>query len=105
MTCVQSIDAGRRNGNEVVVAVDFLGWRVEPVRQQGVSHITIGIAEVVDLEATHELLDVGLVGQEHGNSDDRAQARRHALGERQSGKRSRAKHLGDPTVDDGDGQI
>ncbi len=81
VTSVEPFDGGGGGGQQLVVASGHLGWRVEPVGQQGEAKVTIEVGQVVDLEPGDLLFDVGHAGQEGRHDDQRPQLGRHAVGQ------------------------
>ena len=102
---VEPIDSRGRGRQELVVAGNLLGRRVEPVREQGEAEIAVAVREVVQLEPADLGLDVRLVGQQRGHHDERAHLRRDALGQIEPGQRTRPEGVGQRPVDEGDGEI
>ncbi len=55
---VEPVDAHRRHSEQFVVAGHVLGRCVEPVGEQREPHISLGVAEVVNLQRTDQRLDI-----------------------------------------------
>ena len=64
-----------------------------------------GVAEVVDLEAAHLLLDARLAGEQRGYHDQRPEGRRHASGQLEPRQPPGAEHVGHDPVDQRDRQV
>ena len=79
--------AAARRREQLVVAGDALGRRVQPVGEQREAQVAFGVAEVVDLQAAHLRLDVRLVGQERRDHDERPELGRHTAVQLQPRKR------------------
>ena len=91
---VESIDAGRGHGEQLVVGVGALAVGIEPIGEQREPQVSLSVAEVVDLQAGHLLFDVGGARQQHRNRDQRSQLARHAIVEVEPGQRARTQRAG-----------
>ena len=102
---VEAVDRGRGRGQQVVIAVRPLDRRIQPVRQQGEPDVAIRVAQVVDLEAPHLLLDIRLADQERRDGHQGPQFGRDAVLQLQPGQRRRAEQPGHQPVDQRHGQV
>ena len=96
------VDGGRE---EPIILRHGLGGRVGPVGQEREVDVTVRIGEVVDLEPTDMLLDLGLAGEEGGHHDERSQARRDAVAQLEARQRPRAELVGDGAIDERDREV
>ena len=96
------VDGGRE---EPIILRHGLGGRVGPVGQEREVDVTVRIGEVVDLETTDMLLDLGLAGEEGGHHDERSQARRDAVAQLEARQRPRAELIGDGAIDERDREV
>ena len=90
---------------ELVVAGEMLGWRIDPVREQREPEIALAVPEVVDLQAVDLGLDIGHGRQQHGNDHQRPHGRGHAGIEVQPRQRSRAQRVGHRPLDERDRKV
>ena len=97
-----AVDGGRE---KPIILRHGLAGRVGPVGQEREVDVTVRIGEVVDLEPTDMLLDLGLAGEEGGHHDERSQARRDAVAQLEARQRPRAELFGDGAIDERDGEV
>ena len=105
VTGVEPVDCRDGRREQLVVAGDALGRRVEPVGQEREPEVALGIAEVVDLEAGNLFLDVRLAGQERRDHDKRPQVGRHSAGQLEPRKHPGAEEGGQDPVDERERQV
>ena len=87
MSSVEAVHLGRREGEDLFVAVEQRGVRVRPVGQQREVEVAFRAGQEVHLEALDLLAGLGVARQQRRDHDQRAQARRNAVEKVEPGQR------------------
>ena len=105
ITLVQLRDAGPGGGQQLIVPVYVLAWRVAPIGQQGEMKFALGARQIVDLEPADLLLDVLERGQQRRHGDEGAQVRGDSATQLERRQQGGAETSGDDVVDKRNGQV
>ena len=74
---IQARNARSCKAQQLLVIRGSFGGGVAPIGEQCEANVAVLRSKVVNLQAVHELLDVGAAGQQHGHCDHGAQLRVH----------------------------
>ncbi len=102
---VQRVDRRARPCEQRGIPGERFGRSIRPIRQEREAQLGVRVGQRMHLQPADHLLDLGFVGQQHRDDDERAQLRRHAPRELELRQPPRAHEPGDEALDQRDGEV